>query len=92
VGKRRNTVDPEKDPLTVEDVASILGVSRARVYFLCTHGRIQAVRFSRSWMISREALNAFVRAPVGRPPKTGASETQVVVQEAIRRFREAKTA
>lgn len=91
-GKDRNAVDPEKDPLTVADVAKILKVSCARVYVLCEQERIKATRFGPAWMIPRASLESFVRAPVGRPPKTGASETQVVVQEAMRRFREAKTA
>jgi excisionase family DNA binding protein len=91
-GKDRNAVDPEKDPLTVADVARILKVSCARVYVLCEQERIKATRFGPAWMIPRASLESFVRAPAGRPPKSGATEAQVAVQEAMKRFREANPA
>jgi len=57
--------------LSVEDCAIKLGVSPRRVRQFIEEGRLPAIKISRQYFISKEALNRFRRLPrkIGRPRK-----------------------
>jgi excisionase family DNA binding protein len=57
-------------PLTVQDVATRLGVTRWWVYSLIRSGRLKATPFGTSYMITRKDLAALKIGKVGRPKKT----------------------
>lgn len=46
---------------TVAEVASLLRVSKMSVYRLIHSGEMAAVRFGRSFRVSEEAVNAYLR-------------------------------
>lgn len=47
-------------PLTVEEAADALGVSRAHLYALIKRGQFPVVRFGRLTRISQQALRDFI--------------------------------
>jgi excisionase family DNA binding protein len=49
-------------PLTVEEAADALGVSRAHLYALIKRGQFPVVRFGRLTRISQQALRDFIAA------------------------------
>jgi excisionase family DNA binding protein len=55
------------DPLTVLEVAEMLGCSRRYVTELCAAGRFETARkVARAWQIERAEALSFVDTPVGR--------------------------
>jgi excisionase family DNA binding protein len=49
-------------PLTVEQAADALGVSRAHLYALIKRGQFPVVRFGRLTRVSQQALRDFIAA------------------------------
>lgn len=47
--------------LTVAEVAAMMRVSKMSVYRLIHHGDLEAVRFGRSFRVSEQAVQAYVR-------------------------------
>lgn len=47
--------------LTVAEVATILRVSKMSVYRLIHGGQLEAVRFGRSFRVTRKALDAYLK-------------------------------
>jgi excisionase family DNA binding protein len=58
-------------PITTEQAAKILGVSKRRVTDFCREGRI-GMRLGKSWLIDESECRRFARQPrpTGRPPQT----------------------
>jgi excisionase family DNA binding protein len=52
---------PIEDLLSVEEVASVLGVEPVTVYRWCRQGRLVCLKPGKSWRIRRTALEAFLR-------------------------------
>ena len=48
------------DPLTLNDICSILGVKAATAGRLCRKEKIQAFRVGREWRVTRLALEEYV--------------------------------
>ncbi|MBW1696063.1 MAG: helix-turn-helix domain-containing protein [Deltaproteobacteria bacterium] len=55
--------------LTTKQAAQRLGVSTARIRAMILAGRLKAKKFSRVWVIRKEALKAVENRKPGRPPK-----------------------
>ncbi len=55
-----------KTPLSVRQVAQLLGVSTATVYRLCTSGDLQHFRISNAIRVSADDLAAFLEAQRAR--------------------------
>jgi len=55
-------------PITTEEAAKILGVSKRRVTDFCREGRI-GMRLGKSWLIDEQECRKFARLPrpTGRP-------------------------
>jgi len=45
---------------TAPEVAQILGVTKRTIYNLITSGRLDAVKVSSGWKISKEAIQAYI--------------------------------
>jgi excisionase family DNA binding protein len=54
-------VDIEK-PLTVEQAAELIGISRAHLYALIRQGQFPVVRFGKLTRVAPEALRNFIAA------------------------------
>jgi len=54
-------IGPGTTFLTVAEVASTLRVSKMSVYRLIHSGELEAVRFGRSFRVTRKALDAFLK-------------------------------
>src|SRR4028119_1369091 len=54
------TLDPQKDLLSAEDVAGYLGVGSVTVYRWCKEGRLRCIKLGKHWRIRREALEDFL--------------------------------
>jgi excisionase family DNA binding protein len=59
------------DPLTVEQAAHELGISRQRVTFYIREKRLKAEKFGRAYLIRRSDLEGLERGEAGRPPLRG---------------------
>jgi excisionase family DNA binding protein len=60
-GQENPTVTIER-PLTVEEAADALGLSRAHLYALIKRGQFPVVKFGRLTRIAPDALRAFIAA------------------------------
>lgn len=47
--------------LTVAELASLLRVSKMTVYRLCNSGELESIRVGRSFRVTEEAANAYLR-------------------------------
>ena len=52
---------PDKQLLTVQEVAGLLSCGRSTVYAWIEEGKVEAVRFSNSVRITRRSLEAFLK-------------------------------
>lgn len=55
--------------LTPAEVAKIAGCDERTVRRACVRGEIRAERHGSRWIITRRAVDAWVRPPLGRPRK-----------------------
>jgi len=70
----RKTVTIEK-PLTVEEAADTLGLSRAHLYALIKRGQFPVVKFGRLTRIAPQALRDFIASGgTHRQPQAGESK------------------
>ncbi len=51
----------ERQTLSVEETARLLGIGRASAYKAVRRGEIPAVRIGRRWLVSSAALNEMLR-------------------------------
>jgi excisionase family DNA binding protein len=58
---------PADEWLTVAQVAPLLGLSDSRIQRLLRAGQLAGRKVGRDWIVSREAVEAFLAAPPGRP-------------------------
>ena len=76
-------MDIEK-PLTVEQAAEAIGISRAHLYALVRSGEFPVVRFGKLTRVSQQALRDFIAAggtlPRPRKPKKVASNLPASAQ------------
>lgn len=59
---------PKKELLSVDDVASFLGMGHVTIWRWCREGSLPCMKVGRAWRLRREALEEFVR-------QSGRSET-----------------
>ena len=52
---------PDAEYLTVSELAGHVGVSRMTIYRAINSGELQAIRIGRSFRISRESWDAYLR-------------------------------
>jgi excisionase family DNA binding protein len=64
-------VDIEK-PLTVEQAAEAIGISRAHLYALVRRGEFPVVRFGKLTRVSQQALREFIATGGTAPHRTQA--------------------
>jgi excisionase family DNA binding protein len=58
--------------ITTQEAAEIIGVTRNHVRYLVAHGRVEAKRFGRAWMISRSSSEEYAtteRKPGPKPER-----------------------
>ena len=65
-------------PLTVEEAADALGLSRAHLYALIKRGQFPVVKFGRLTRIAPDALRAFIAAGGTHPEPKRASHTPFI--------------
>ena len=51
----------EKDLLSAEDVAGIMGVKETTVWRWCREGNLSCLKVGKHWRVRREALEDFLR-------------------------------
>lgn len=60
-----------EDPITTQEAMSMLGLSQPRLSVLCSTGKLNAVKFSGVWIISKKSVEDRIRKEIkaGRPRK-----------------------
>lgn len=67
-----STSAPGRLTLTVEEAATLLGISRAFAYEAVRRGEIPSIRIGRRVLVPRVALDRLVNGPSDGPPTTSA--------------------
>jgi excisionase family DNA binding protein len=60
-GKETVTRSREKQLLSAEDVAALMGIKESTVWRWCREGRLPCLKVGKHWRVRREALEAFLR-------------------------------
>ena len=57
-----NTMSEQIEWITVAEAAEIMEVSASNVRYLCRNKRIVSQKFGKSWQVSKQAAEAYVRS------------------------------
>lgn len=77
------SVLPDEALLTVEEVATYLGVKSITVYRWCREGRLPALKPGREWRVRRTALDEFLRRAERQPTLVGQLRTFLTVPDHV---------
>ena len=76
---------PERARVTVDEIASRLGLGRIAIYTLLEKGEIPAIRLGRRWIITRFAYDAWEHNCGIRPQRFGVESDHGSTQTQIPR-------
>lgn len=55
------------DPISTEDAAAVLDVTKQHVALLCRQGTLTAVQLSGAWLVSAKSVQAYKRVQATKP-------------------------
>lgn len=55
--------------ITTQKAAEIIGITRSHVRYLIQHGRLEAKKFGRAWMVSRKSAEEYAATERKPGPK-----------------------
>ena len=61
---KKDTTQPKRLTLTVEEAGDLLGISRALAYEMARAGRLPTLRFGKRIVVPRKAIETMLERPV----------------------------